>query len=48
MVQGSSTKKDVYDVATKIIYVGEIVIPPGKYKGNLKKEDDKRENKSIS
>ncbi len=48
MVQGNSMKKDVYDVATKIIYVGEIVIPPGKYRGNLKKEDNKRVNKSTS
>lgn len=48
MVQGNSMKKDVYDVATKMIYVGEIVIPPGKYRGNLKKEDNKRVNKSTS
>lgn len=48
MVQGNSMKKDVYDVATKIIYVGEIVIPPGKYRGNLKKKDNKRVNKSTS
>lgn len=48
MVQGNSMKKDVYDVDTKIIYVGEIMIPPGKYRGNLKKEDNKRVNKSTS
>ncbi len=48
MVQGNSMKKDVYDVATRIIYIGEIVIPPGKYRGNLKKEDNKRVNKSTS
>lgn len=40
MVQGNNIKEDVYDVVTKTIYVGEIVIPPGKYRGNLKKEEN--------
>ncbi len=40
MVQGNGTKKDTYDVVTKTIHIGKIVIPPGKYKGSLKKEND--------
>lgn len=48
MVQGNSTKKDVYDVATKTIHIGKIAIPPGKYRGNLKKENGRRtENLKI-
>lgn len=42
MVTGHSRKKDAYDVVTKTIYIGEITIPPGKYRGDLKREDDKK------
>lgn len=40
MVQGNCIKKNVCNVITKTIYIGEIVVPPGKYKGNLKKEEN--------
>ena len=41
MVQGNGTKKDTYDVVTKTIHIGKIVIPPGKWKGNFRKEEDR-------
>ena len=42
MIQGDGAKKDVYDVVTKTIHIGKIAVPPGKYRGSLKKEDGRR------
>ena len=35
--QGNGIKKDVYDTVNQTLYVGEILIPPGKYGKSLKK-----------